>query len=411
MTSDRKPTLSDELNEHGGLSCSLLTITMYLRQRKYDPTAVSVTVNDEVVPREKWDAYNLKEEDEIRVARAVSGGDHEASHRPDPAGNDDGAFSCNLLTITTYLEQRGIDPKTVAVAVNDDVIPREMWDSHNLSDDDTVEVVRAVSGGDHALDTLTIAGREFRSRLFVGTGKYVDNASMIAALAASGTEMVTVAIRIMELDGSPDGRTSILEHLDLSRYHLLPNTAGAYTAKDAIKMAKLAREATGTNWIKLEVIGDQRTLWPDVAATIEATRELVKDGFVVLPYTSPDLVAAMRLEEAGAATVMPLASPIGSGAGMQDWKSIERIIEAVNVPVVVDAGIGVPSDAALSMEIGADAVLVNTAIAKAADAVGMARAMRMGVEAGRLAYRSGRIPVSGYANASSPTTGVPLAIE
>jgi thiazole synthase len=180
--------------------------------------------------------------------------------------------------------------------------------------------------------------------------------------------------------------------------------------KDAVKMARLAREATGTNWIKLEVIGDQRSLWPDVAGTIEATKILVADGFVVLPYTSPDLVAAMRLEDAGATTVMPLASPIGSGQGMQDWKSIERIIDAVSVPVVVDAGIGVPSDAALAMELGASAVLVNTAIAKANDPVAMARAMRKGVEAGRLSYQAGRMVVSEYANPSSPVGGVPVAV-
>lgn len=320
--------------------------------------------------------------------------------------NDHGALSCSTLTITTYLEQRRIKPESVAVAVNDEVVPRHLWDEYNIRNEDKVEVVRAVSGGDH--DPLTIAGHEFTSRLFVGTGKYPDNESMIKALGTSGTEMVTVAIRIMNLNGD---EPSILESIDLSRYKLLPNTAGAYTVKDAVKMARLAREATGTNWIKLEVIGDQRSLWPDVAGTIEATKILVKEGFVVLPYTSPDLVAAMRLEEAGAATVMPLASPIGSGQGMQDWKSIERIVDAVSVPVVVDAGIGVPSDAALAMQLGADAVLVNTAIAKASDPAAMARAMRLGTEAGRISYRAGRMPVSDYANPSSPVGGVPLAIE
>jgi thiazole synthase len=271
-----------------------------------------------------------------------------------------------------------------------------------------VDIVHAVSGGDHA-DPLTIAGQAFASRLFLGTGKYADDGTMARALEASGTGMVTVAIRFMNLDEPGNGQGSILERLDLSKYRLLPNTAGAYTVKDAVKMARLARAVTGTEWIKLEVIGDRRTLWPDVAATIEATKILVSEGFVVLPYTSPDLVAALRLEEAGAATVMPLASPIGSGAGMQDWKSIERIVQAVTVPVVVDAGIGVPSDAALAMELGADAVLINTAVAKASDPVGMARAMKAGVEAGRLARLAGRMPVSSYANASSPTAGVPVA--
>lgn len=321
--------------------------------------------------------------------------------------NDHGAASCNLLTISTYLAQRKIRPSSVAVAVNDEVIPRHLWDEFNIREEDTVEIVRAVSGGDHD-DPLVIAGHTFGSRLFVGTGKYSDTATMAEALAASGTEMVTVAIRIMSLGA---GDASILDAIDLSRYKLLPNTAGAYTVKDAVKMARLAREATGTNWIKLEVIGDQRSLWPDVAATIEATRILVDDGFVVLPYTSPDLVAALRLEQAGAATVMPLASPIGSGQGMQDWKSIERIIQAVQVPVVVDAGIAVPSDAALALELGADAVLVNTAIARAQNPVQMAAAMKLGVEAGRNSFLAGRIARTEYANPSSPVGGVPVAIE
>jgi thiazole synthase len=277
-----------------------------------------------------------------------------------------------------------------------------------------VDIVQAVSGGDHD-DALEIAGQRFTSRLFLGTGKYSDNETMARALEASGTGMVTVAIRHMNLHLNGAVQTPeqepILDRIDRQRYRLLPNTAGAYSVKDAVKMARLARAATGTEWIKLEVIGDQRTLWPDVAGTIEATRILVAEGFVVLPYTSPDLVAALRLEDAGAATVMPLASPIGSGAGMQDWRGIERIVQAVSVPVVVDAGIGVPSDAALAMELGADALLVNTAVAKATDPVAMARAMRLGVEAGRLARLAGRMPVSDAANPSSPVSGVPVAIE
>ncbi|MDP9485911.1 MAG: thiazole synthase [Actinomycetota bacterium] len=251
---------------------------------------------------------------------------------------------------------------------------------------------------------MVIAGERFSSRLFLGTGKYPDGETMNAALEASGTEMVTVAMRHMNLSG--DG-ASILRELDLSRFKLLPNTAGATTAEQAVKMARMAREATGTNWLKLEVIGDRETLWPDTAATVEATKVLVDEGFVVLPYTSPDLVSAMRLEEAGAATVMPLASPIGSGQGMTDWSSIRRIIERASVPVVVDAGIGVPSDAAIAMEIGADALLVNTAIARAEDPVLMATAMRLGTEAGRLAHLAGRMPVSAVAHPSSPTRGVP----
>lgn len=302
------------------------------------------------------------------------------------------------------LEERRIPDKAIVVAVNGEVVRREEWDSKVLSEGDEVEIVHAVAGGSGE-DELEIAGVRFSSRLFVGTGKYEDTQTMREALERSGTEMVTVAVRYMDLSG---GR-SILQELDLSRYRLLPNTAGATTAEQAVKMARLAREATGTNWIKLEVIGDQKTLWPDTAATIEATETLVEEGFVVLPYTSTDLVAAIRLEEAGAATVMPLASPIGSGQGMPDWASIQRIVERISVPVVVDAGLGVPSDAAFAMELGADAVLVNTAIAKAQDPPRMAEAMKLGVRAGRLAYLAGRMPVSRYAVPSSPTRGVPAA--
>jgi thiazole synthase len=217
--------------------------------------------------------------------------------------------------------------------------------------------------------------------------------------------MVTVAIRATGVDGSgPDA--GILASLDLDRYHLLPNTAGATTVRQAVFMAELAREALDTNWVKLEVIGDERTLWPDVAGTVEATRILVREGFVVLPYTTTDLVTALRLEEAGAATVMPLGSMIGSGQGIVDVEAIRRIVERVGVPVVVDAGIGTPSDAALAMEIGADACLINTAVSRADDAVLMAAAMRHAVIAGRLGYLAGRMPRSQVAIPSSPPAGV-----
>lgn len=319
---------------------------------------------------------------------------------------EDHTFEEDSLTVTQFVERNSLPVKSIVIAVNGDIIPHSAWGKFELKDGDDVEIVRAVAGGDH--DPLVIAGHSFSSRLFLGTGKYPDNSSMAEALDTSGTEMVTVAIRYMNLSDGPTNGGSILDSIDLSRYKLLPNTAGAYTVADAVKMARLARAATGTNWIKLEVIGDRDTLWPDVVGTIEATKQLVAEGFVVLPYTSTDLVAAIRLEEAGAATVMPLASPIGSGQGMQDWVSIQRIVNAVSVPVVVDAGIGVPSDAALAMEIGASAVLVNTAIAKATQPQKMALAMRYGVEAGRLAHQAGRIPKSSLAIASSPTTGVPL---
>ncbi len=305
-------------------------------------------------------------------------------------------------TIRDLLAGKELPDRSVVVAVNGDVVRREEWDERRISEGDEVEIVHAVAGGSED-DELVIAGESFSSRLFLGTGKYEDTGTMNTALAASGTEMVTVAIRYMDLSGN----RSILQDLALSRYRLLPNTAGATTADQAIKMARLAREATGTNWLKLEVIGDGPTLWPDTAATVEATKTLVDEGFVVLPYTSPDLVAAIQLEEAGAATVMPLASPIGSGQGMPDWSSIYRIAERITVPVVVDAGIGAPSDASFAMELGADAVLVNTAIARAEDPPRMAEAMKLGVEAGRLSRLAGRMPVSPAAVPSSPTRGVP----
>ncbi len=308
-------------------------------------------------------------------------------------------------TIRDLLSEKELPQKAIVVAVNGDVVRRDEWDGCRLREGDEVEIVHAVAGGGGE-DDLVIAEETFSSRLFLGTGKYPNPETMNAALELSGTEMVTVAIRYMDLSGE----RSILGELDLSRYRLLPNTAGATTAKQAIKMAHLAREATGTNWLKLEVIGDPETLWPDTAATVEATKALVEEGFVVLPYTSPDLVAALRLEEAGAATVMPLASPIGSGQGMVDWASIHRVVERISVPVVVDAGIGVPSDAALALELGADAVLVNTAIARAEDPPRMAEAMKLGVRAGRLAHLAGRMPASPAAHASSPTKGVPVGL-
>lgn len=253
-------------------------------------------------------------------------------------------------------------------------------------------------------DVLTIADKTFRSRLFLGSSKYPSYEVMVKAIEAAETELVTVAVRYMNLDDP--GQEGVLDYLRRVNCHLLPNTAGATTVKQAVRMAHLAREATGTHWIKLGVIGDERSLWPDTAMTVEATKILVEDGFVVLPYTSPDLVAALRLEEAGAAAVMPLAAPIGTGQGLLDWVGIRRIVERVSVPVVVDAGLGVPSDAAKAMELGVAAVLVNTAIAEAQDPVAMARAMKHGVIAGRMAYRAGRMPIRDEASPSSPVAGV-----
>jgi thiazole synthase len=251
---------------------------------------------------------------------------------------------------------------------------------------------------------LTIAGRAITSRLILGTGKYRNTEEMLGAFEASGAEMITVALRRIDFD-DPKSR-SLLEVVDWTRYQILPNTAGCQTAEEAIRVARLARSMGLSDWIKLEVIPDTRYLLPDPIGTLEAAKVLVDEGFTVLPYINADPVLARRLEEAGTATVMPLASPIGSGQGLPDYRQIKIIIEQANVPVVVDAGIGAPSDAALAMEIGADACLVNSAIALANDPAGMARAIRMGVDAGRLAHHSGRIPKKAYASASSPLEGV-----
>jgi thiazole synthase len=254
------------------------------------------------------------------------------------------------------------------------------------------------------MDPLVIAGRSFTSRLIVGTGKYSSHAVMKAAHEASGTEMVTVAVRRVDLRAT--GAESLMHWIDQSRIFLLPNTAGCYTADDAVRTAHLAREAGLSNWIKLEVIGDEKTLFPDNAALIDATKRLVRDGFVVLPYTNDDPVACRRLEDAGAAAVMPLGAPIGSGLGIQNPNNMLIIREQAGVPVIVDAGVGTASDAAIAMELGADGVLMNTAIAGAADPAAMARAMHLAVQAGRLAYLAGRIPKKRYASASSPMTGL-----
>jgi thiazole synthase len=256
-------------------------------------------------------------------------------------------------------------------------------------------------------DQLIIAGKPVRSRLMVGTGRYASPEACIAALDASGAEVVTVAIRRLDLD-NPNARTE-LDYIDWQRYTILPNTAGSATAEEAIFTARLARELTGSNWVKLEVIPDPRYLLPDPIGTLQAAEVLVKEGFAVLPYIHADPVLARRLEEVGCATVMPLGSPIGSGRGIFTLEEIQIIIENANVPVVVDAGLGAPSEASLSLEIGADAVLVNTAIARAADPAAMAAAFKLGVEAGRMAFKAGRIEKKLLATASSPTEGVAAA--
>ncbi len=251
---------------------------------------------------------------------------------------------------------------------------------------------------------LVIAGVELRSRLFLGTGKYPTDDSMVAALEASGCELVTVALRRLDLD-DPSKKT-ILDVVDWKRYRILPNTAGCRTAEEAIRIARLARSMGLSDWVKLEVIPDPRYLFPDPEETLVAARVLVAEGFKVLPYINADPVLAKKLEEIGTVTVMPLGSPIGSGQGLRTLEQIRIIIEEATVPVVVDAGIGAPSDAALAMELGADAVLVNTAIALAGDPAMMAEAIKLGVDAGRSAYLAGRIPKRAEASASSPVEGV-----
>jgi thiazole synthase len=254
-------------------------------------------------------------------------------------------------------------------------------------------------------DKLVIAGREFRSRLIVGTGKYRSFQEMARCHELSGAEMVTVAVRRVNL--TDRSKESLLDYVDRAKFFILPNTAGCYTADEAVRTARLGREVGLSNWVKLEVIGDEKTLFPDNEGLLEATRILVKEGFVVLPYTNDDLVNARKLIDAGAAAVMPLAAPIGSGLGVQNIANLRILRETITtVPMIVDAGVGTASDAAVAMELGADGVLLNTAIAAAEDSGKMAAAMKLGVEAGRLAFQAGRMPKKLYASASSPVEGV-----
>jgi thiazole synthase len=255
-----------------------------------------------------------------------------------------------------------------------------------------------------ASDHLVIAGKTFQSRLIIGTGKYPSNAVMAKAHEASGADMVTVAVRRVNI--SDRSKESLLDYIDTSKMFLLPNTAGCYTADEAVRTAQLGREAGLSNWVKLEVIGDEKTLFPDNEQLLEATRILVRDGFVVLPYTTDDPIVCRKLQDAGASAVMPLGAPIGSGLGIQNPNNIRIIREFSRVPVIVDAGVGTASDATIAMELGADGVLMNTAIAGAQDPVAMAESMKLAVRAGRLAYLAGRIPRKLYATASSPVEGL-----
>jgi thiazole synthase len=305
-------------------------------------------------------------------------------------------------TVRSAIDASGADTERgLAVAVDGEVVPRGEWDDTTLSEGQKVEVLAAIQGG--AEDGFELGGRIWGSRLIVGTGGFRSLEQMEQALIASGTEIVTVALRRVD----PEAEGSVLDVIRRLDLFALPNTAGCYTARDAIRTAKLAREAFETDWVKLEVIGDDRTLFPDAVELVEAAETLVDDGFTVLPYTNDDPILARRLEEAGCAAVMPLGSPIGSGMGIRNPYNVQIIAERASVPVVLDAGIGTASDAAMAMELGCDAVLLASSVSRAEDPAGMAAAMRAAVEAGWAARQAGRIPRRTFAEASTPLEGRP----
>jgi thiazole synthase len=305
--------------------------------------------------------------------------------------------------VTEAVEASGAsgDQRGLAVAIDGEVVPRSEWGRTSLREGQKVEVLAAIQGG--AEDGFELGGRSWGSRLIVGTGGFRSLEQMEEALIASGTEIVTVALRRVD----PEAEGSVVDVIRRLGVFVLPNTAGCYTARDAVRTAKLTREAFETDWVKLEVIGDDRTLLPDAVQLVEAADTLVDDGFTVLPYTNDDPILARRLEEAGCAAVMPLGSPIGSGMGIRNSYNIQIIAERSGVPVILDAGIGTASDAALAMELGCDAVLLASAVSRAEDPVGMATAMRAAVQAGWAARQAGRIPRRLHAEASTPLEGRP----
>ena len=316
-------------------------------------------------------------------------------------------------TIAALVAGLKLNPQKVAVERNAEIVPRSTLGDVVLSDGDVLEIVHFVGGGDHQTmnnedsrpqDTWTVAGRTFRSRLIVGTGKYKDFAQNAAAVAASGAEIVTVAVRRVNV--SDPKAPMLTDFIDPRKVTYLPNTAGCFTADDAIRTLRLAREAGGWDLVKLEVLGEARTLYPDMRETLKATEILAKEGFLPMVYCVDDPIAAKQLEAAGAVAVMPLGAPIGSGLGIQNRVTIRLIVEGASVPVLVDAGVGTASDAAVAMELGCDGVLMNTAIAEAKDPIRMARAMKLAVEAGREAYKSGRMQTRKYADPSSPLAGL-----
>ncbi len=310
-------------------------------------------------------------------------------------------------TIAALVRELQLNPQKVAVEHNGTIVPRSMLGAVPLATGDTLEIVHFVGGGEAGVvadDSWEVAGRRFTSRLIVGTGKYKDFAQNAAAVAASGAQIVTVAVRRVNVT-DPDA-PMLTDFIDPAKITYLPNTAGCFTAEDAIRTLRLAREAGGWDLVKLEVLGEARTLYPDMRETLKATDVLVAEGFKPMVYCVDDPIAARQLEEAGAVAIMPLGAPIGSGLGIQNRVTIRLIVEGANVPVLVDAGVGTASDAAVAMELGCDGVLMNTAIAEAKDPVRMARAMKLAVEAGREAYRAGRMATRRYADPSSPLAGL-----
>lgn len=312
------------------------------------------------------------------------------------------------LTIIQLAEQLGLVPEKIAVERNLEVVPRSTLGEVMVRDGDELEIVHFVGGGDHARpiadDSWSVAGKTFRSRLIVGTGKYKDFEQNAAAVAASGAEIVTVAVRRVNV--SDPNAPMLTDYIDPKKITYLPNTAGCFDAESAIRTLRLAREAGGWELVKLEVLGEARTLYPDMVETLRATEILAKEGFKPMVYCVDDPIAAKRLEDVGAVAIMPLGAPIGSGLGIQNRVTIRLIVEGASVPVLVDAGVGSASDAAVAMELGCDGVLMNTAIAEAKDPVMMAAAMKAAVEAGRLSYRAGRMGKRLYADPSSPLAGL-----
>ncbi len=314
----------------------------------------------------------------------------------EPTVLPDGATAAAAIEASGAAAQRGL-----AVAVDGEVVPRSEWEATRLHEGQKIEVLAAIQGG--AEDGFELGGRNWGSRLIVGTGGFRSLEQMEEALIASGTEIVTVALRRVD----PEAEGSVLDLIRRLELFALPNTAGCYTARDAVRTAKLAREAFETDWIKLEVIGDDRTLLPDAVQLVEAAETLVDEGFTVLPYTNDDPILARRLEEVGCAAVMPLGSPIGSGMGIRNPYNVRIIADRAGVPVILDAGIGTASDATLAMELGCDGVLLASSVSRAEDPAGMATAMRAAVEAGWTARQAGRIPRRLYAEASTPFEGQP----